>query len=755
MNITLNIVWQLAAKIAVEKKQKEIEPVHFLWGIVFIMKFENDLREFFTDDSTARQISHEVNECKQYINSKGYSLNEIYNKTIKIMPEGSCQQYEDGLLHRSAKLKALFNETALQHPEIKLPDLLRIILENIPEVIPDHLQEKPNIASQKNEVPKPKILDKYGKELISMAKKNELAEIYGRSEEIKKLGRILLQKNKKNAILIGEAGVGKTAIVEGLAIAIAKGKVPLQMQSMKIYELSVTSLVAGTKYRGEFEERMNSIIEEASNPDVILFFDEIHNLLGAGQSGETGDVSNILKPALGKGTITVIGATTTKEYRKYFEKDNAFDRRFQKIHVNEPDTEQTILILNSLKSTFEKHYHLTISEEAIIQSVKLAERYLPDFRFPDKAIDIIDNACSMKVFSSALFSEKDAGQNSNLPVVDENDIFKVVSGRTNIPLQEIAKNDFDRIAGLDKYLKDKIIGQDNAIDEIVNAIKIAKAGFRESNKPVAVILLAGPTGVGKTQIAKETARFIFGNERKLIRIDMSEYMEKHEISKLIGAPPGYIGSDEEGILISKVRSNPYSVILFDEIEKAHPDINNIFLQIFDEGELTSSQNKKVSFCNTIIFLTSNLGSKEKPKPVMNPVGFKAGITSEPVNRKIHGLEISNHFSPELLNRISKIVIFNHLDKDSVSAIFHKSLNEFSCLLSEKGFDLIITENAIKNIEKDIYSVDYGVRYMKRIMEKMLYTPIANMMLDRNFTSGTIHIDTNDLEELVFSPLDSN
>lgn len=745
MNAGIVLAWQIAAREAIDKKQMEIEPIHFLWGIILVIRFENKIHEIITNSTVADQTKSEIQECKKYLSDNGYLIDEMQNNLSMNMPVGNTVKYENGLLHRSSKLKDLFQEIEKHNTPISLINLLREILEN--KAVKEIHREKTVVRVQKETEKthsKEHFLDQFAKDITLQAKNKELNEVYGRSDEIKKLGRVLLQKNKKNAILVGEAGVGKTAIVEGLAIAITNGNVPTLLKNKKIYELSITSLVSGTKFRGEFEERMERIIEEASNQNVILFIDEIHNMIGAGQPEGSGDASNILKPALGRGKISVIGATTVKEYRKYIEKDSAFERRFQKIYVSEPGIEDTIFILKSLRAKFEDHYNLKITDNAIINAVSLAERYLTDLRFPDKAIDLIDTSCSQKIFSSTVFSGGEIDQSESLPIVNENDVYKVVSNKVNIPISEITNNDFDELAELEDYLNEKIIGQENAIKEVTNAIKISKAGFKEANKPISVLLLYGPTGVGKTQLAKEISNFLFKSDKKLIRFDMSEYMEKHEVSKLIGAPPGYIGSEEEGILISKVRSNPYSVILFDEIEKAHKDINNIFLQIFEEGELTSSQNKKVSFSNTIIILTTNLGSKNVSTKSIPGVGFKA--TKPEAKKEDNTLnlgEIKKHFSSELLNRISRIVAFNYLDIQSIQTIFEQHINNFSGLMKSKNYDFTISEEVKKLILENAYSREYGVRHMKRVIEDMLFTPLANFILQQNNKDIKINVTLNE------------
>jgi ATP-dependent Clp protease ATP-binding subunit ClpC len=746
----ITFAWQIAAQVAIEKNQKEIEPVHFLWGILLVIKFEYKIRDVITDPETASQTIDEISNCKDYLNSKGLGIDNLQEILIGYMPTGSGVQNNNGLIHRSATLKAIFHETEKQNFQARLVDLLKNIIEKrIIGVINDAEEKNDgNSGFAAKPASKTQYLDLYAKDMTMLAKNNKLGEVYGREEEIKRLGRILLQKNKKNAILVGEAGVGKTAVVEGLAIAISKGLVPKILSDKRIFELSVVSLVSGTKFRGEFEERLERLIKEASDQRIILFIDEIHTILGAGQTEGGGDASNILKPALGRGEICVIGATTIKEYRKFIEKDSAFERRFQKITINEPGIEETISILNSLKLNFEKHFQLHISERAIISAVRLADKYLPDLRFPDKAIDLIDTTCSQKAFSSSIFTGGEYNHPDRSTLVDEEDVCRVVSARLNMPIGEIANQENIRIDGLENYLKGKIIGQEKALEDISNAIKISQAGFKENNKPISVLLLYGPTGVGKTQVAKEIAKYLFGNEKKLIRFDMSEYMEKHELSKLIGAPPGYIGSEEEGLLISKVRSNPYSVVLFDEIEKAHSDIYNIFLQIFDEGELTSSQNIKVSFCNTIIILTTNLGGKTNTVKPTRKLGFNAenGDLKEKVSNDI-AFEVERHFSPELLNRISRIISFNHLDSKCLSIILEQNLNSFFNLMKEKGFNVNISDAAKMILAGKIYNKEYGVRFMKRVLEDLLYSRVANILIHQNIKTGTFNITSSENNEL--------
>ncbi|MBA3035196.1 MAG: ATP-dependent Clp protease ATP-binding subunit [Desulfobacterium sp.] len=585
-----------------------------------------------------------------------------------------------------------------------------------------------------------------------MAREGKLDPSIGRGKEIKKIAQILMQKKKNNPILIGEAGVGKTAVVEGFAIKIAQDGALQQIRNFKVLELNMGSLVAGTKYRGEFEERLETILNEASSdPDIVLFIDEIHTMVGAGAAGGSIDAGNILKPALARGAIKCIGATTTAEYRKYIEKDPALERRFQVVWIDEPTKDEAIQILKGLRPKFEEHHGVKIPDEVVEKAVELSMRYLTDFRLPDKAIDIIDQACArvmLKTFSPGTVPTK---MNVELAIED---IARVVSERCRIPVISLTTEDKSRLLKIEDYLKQRVMGQNHAVKEIGKAIRSAKAGLKDPNKPI-VFLFVGSTGTGKTELAKALAEFLFYDENRLITFDMSEYQEKQSIAKLIGSPPGYIGYDDEGQLTGKIRTNPYSVILFDEIEKAHPDIFDIFLQIFDEGRLTDAHGRRVNFSESVVILTSNLGSgfgqnsgERKPigididKAYSDEKETVSGLGIEEDSKKWKDYEdqikkvIGNAFRPEFLNRIQKRITFYPLGKGTVKQIISvKILAELNNKLKSKGIQVVLSQDALDALIEKGFSEVFGAREIKRVFDQYISEPLSQMILEGEIKSG--------------------
>ncbi len=603
---------------------------------------------------------------------------------------------------------------------------------------------------------KSKILDRYGKNLTKLAKENKIDPVIGRDKEIERVVQILSRRTKNNPVLVGDPGVGKTAIVEGLALKIFKNEVPEYLINKTIYTLEIGMLLAGSKYRGEFEGRLKKIIDEVlKNEDIILFIDEVHTIVGAGSTGESNiDASNILKPMLARGEIKIIGATTIDEYRKYIEKDQALERRFQQVIVDEPTKEDTIKILRGLKLKYETYHNVKILDEAIIEAVNLSDRYITDRFLPDKAIDLIDEASSKVKLKSSKIDTKYTnklvfykGDYENKYIdnlvknfVDKKDIAQVVEEWSKIPVTHILENEANKLLNLENILHKRVIGQEKAIKSVSKAIRRSKAGLRDPKKPIGSFLFLGPTGVGKTELSKAIAEVEFGDENKIIRFDMSEYMEKHTVSKLIGSPPGYTGYEESGLLTEKVRRNPYSIILFDEIEKAHIDVFNIFLQILDDGRLTDSKGRVVDFKNTIIIMTSNIGAK-KSFDKEKFLGFET-TQSEKVQNDYEKMketmmnELKKSFKPEFINRIDDIIVFHKLEKEHIAKIVKLMTNDLIKRLKDMDIELEISSDTIDLICEAGFSIEYGARPLKRAIQKELEDRLSEALLRGDISKGS-------------------
>ena len=599
-----------------------------------------------------------------------------------------------------------------------------------------------------------KLLDKYGKNLIESAKANKIDPVIGREKEEERIIQILSRRTKNNPVLIGDPGVGKTAIAEGLAINILKGNVPDSLKDKLLYTLDMGTLLAGAKYRGEFEERIKQVIDEVIKSErVILFIDEIHTIIGAGSTGENSiDASNILKPALSRGDIQVIGATTIDEYRKNVEKDSALERRFQPIMVEEPTKENTIKIIKGLRERYEKHHNVEITDDAITSAVDLSTRYITDRYLPDKAIDLIDEACSrvrLKIRGKSSISEEYKNRNIDIDkkrtlidgyidMVTQEDIADIVCQWTGIPVTKLVEEEGKKLLRLEEILHNRVIGQNEAVNSISKAIRRSRAGLQDPNKPIGSFMFLGPTGVGKTELSKALAEAQFGDENKIIRIDMSEYMEKHSISRLIGSPPGYVGYDEGGQLTDRVRTSPYSVVLFDEIEKAHPDIFNILLQILDDGQLTDSKGRTVNFKNTIIIMTSNVGATKIDK--RNSMGFMTSKDSEKQNQyeKMKNNimdELKKKFRPEFINRVDDIIVFHSLDKQHLYDIIKLMCKNLYKRLEALDIELEVEDEAVNLIIDQGSNLQYGARPLKRALQKELEDELSEALLRKEINRG--------------------
>ncbi len=678
------------------------------------------------------------------------------------------------------------------------------------------------------------VLEKYGRNITEQAKSGKIDPVIGRDEEIRSITRVLSRKTKNNPVLIGEPGVGKTAIVEGLALRIIKGDVPASLKDKIIWELDMAALVAGAKYRGEFEERLKNVLNEVkkSEGDIIMFIDEIHTIVGTGRTEGAMDTSNILKPMLARGEIHVVGATTLNEYRQYIEKDGALERRFQKIKVEEPNVEDTITILRGLKERFEIHHGVTIQDKALIAAATLSNRYITDRYLPDKAIDLIDEACAtirvqmdsvpfeldnlthrimrLEIERQAIKKEKDEiskkrredidknlitmkqkeaelteawnkekNLNDNIKkkkkeiekarfeleqaenkydleqaailrhgkipqlekeleelnnteknkilsdTVTDNDIAKIIAKWTNIPVTKLISSEKEKLLALEDNMKKRVMGQEEALKLVSDAVIKSRSGIKDPNRPIASFMFLGPTGVGKTEVARTLAYELFDDERHMIRIDMSEYMEKFSVSRLIGSPPGYVGYEEGGQLTEAVRRNPYSIVLFDEVEKAHPEVLNLLLQILDDGRVTDSNGRTVDFKNTIIIMTSNLGSEY----------ILDGNTNQVMK------EVREHFRPEFINRIDEIIIFNPLSKEAISHILDKIIHDIETRLSDINIKINLTTKAKNQLIEDGYDINYGARPLKRLVSRTLETMLSKMIIEGKIKpNDTVNID---------------
>lgn len=647
------------------------------------------------------------------------------------------------------------------------------------------------------------VLDNFGRDITKLAESGTLDPIIGREEEIERVSQILSRRKKNNPILIGEPGVGKTAIVEGLALRIVQRKVSRVLFDKRVISLDLAALVAGTKYRGQFEERMKAIMNELEkNRDVILFIDEIHTIVGAGGASGSLDASNIFKPALARGELQCIGASTLDEYRMYIEKDGALDRRFQKVLIEPPSVEETILILTNIKSKYEDFHNVTYSDDAVDACVKLSDRYMTDRLLPDKAIDVLDEVGARvhlkninvpqdiielekkiedvkneknKVVKSQRFEEaaslrdtekrlgeelekakgqwEEESKNKRYPITEEN-IAEVVSMMTGIPVKRMVQAETDKLRRMSEEMKDMVIGQDEAIGKVVKAIQRNRVGLKDPRKPIGSFIFLGPTGVGKTEMARALSKYMFDSEDSLIRIDMSEYMEKFSVSRLIGAPPGYVGYEEGGQLTEKVRRKPYCVILLDEIEKAHPDIYNILLQVLDNGQLTDGLGRKVDFKNTMIIMTSNIGVRQL-KEFGDGVGFATATrmqNAEENNKAVIEKALKRTFSPEFLNRIDDVVVFNALNKENIFNIIDILMKGVAKRLQNLGFSLELTTEAKEFIGDKGYDVQYGARPLHRAIQKYLEDPLAEEILNMTIKEGDTLIADLDKEsgKLTFS-----
>ena len=686
-------------------------------------------------------------------------------------------------------------------------DAMNVSAADIAEEITKSVNVSQNDASPKSKTQskgktETPTLDQFGRDLTAIARQGKIDPVIGRQKEIERVIQILCRRTKNNPCLIGEPGVGKTAIAEGLALKIASGEVPEILKDKRIVALDLTGMVAGTKYRGDFEERIKSAIDEVSKAgNIILFIDEVHTLIGAGAAEGAVDAANILKPALARGEMQVIGATTIEEYRKNIEKDSALERRFQSVLVGEPSREEAVEILKGIRDKYEAHHKVKITDEAIEAAVKMSSRYIGDRFLPDKAIDLIDEAASKvrlraytppedireleekikrineekasavnsqnfeqaaalrdeeKEVKAHLENAKEGWKRQNSEtngVVTPDEIAAIVSEWTHIPVVQLTEEESQRLLHMEEELHRRIVGQDQAVSAVAKAIRRGRVGLKDPNRPTGSFIFLGPTGVGKTELCKTLAATLFGDESAMIRLDMSEFMEKHTVSKLVGSPPGYVGYDEGGQLTEKVRRKPYSVVLFDEIEKAHPDVFNMLLQILDDGVLTDSQGRKVDFKNCIIIMTSNVGAKLITNAGNAALGFKGEegngtMSQSDIKDAVMG-ELKKCFRPEFLNRVDDIIVFEQLNKDDIKEIARRMLKTLKNRVHDMGIELSFDDSAIEKIADEGFDPVYGARPLRRAIQSEIEDKLSEEMLDGRITSGNKYVCKHTDDGFVF------
>lgn len=760
----LVLAWSVGAGEALAGNAIEIAPAHLLvglcglatadtTGLVYQLRQPNDRVEAMGD---ARELASRFDRAAL----DPVRLRRHLQNLIRL--PGAAQRPNE-VLHRSTQSRRLFgraeelatrggSEVVRAHhlllvtlamrdapwskllAELGCADPLAAMVNEAGERMPDALKvTQPAVAhSLPRSTP---MLDQVGRDLTALARAGELSPVFGRDAEQRELIRILLQQRRSNVILVGEAGVGKTCLVEGLAIRLLSPDTPASLRTKRIVGIAMNDLVAGTIYRGQFEAQMKQLLDEAAaDTELVLFIDEIHTVLGAGSAGGMAlDAANILKPMLARGDVTLIGATTTSEYRAYVEQDPAFARRFEVMFVAEPSREAAVEIVRGVRPAMERHHGVTVTDAAIEAAVDLTRRYLPDLRLPDKAIDVIDQACAALRIAT-LTTDVDL---TDRQYVDREAVAHVVSQRARVPVERMTRPVAERLLDMEEQLRRRVVGQDLALTAVSQAVRTAAAGLKPPNRPIGAFLFVGNSGTGKTELAKAIAEFLFDDERALIRIDMSELMERHAVARLIGAPPGYQDSEQEGQLTGRVRSNPHSVVLFDEIEKAHPQVLDLLLQILDEGQLTDARGRAVSFADTLIVMTSNLGTTGDVRAAPKPLGLVAQHEPEPVERQsLYERRLRDAvrqtLRPELINRLT-IVLFAPLDRSSLRAVVDKMLRMLHERLKEQGITLLLTPEAYEVLFEQGFDDRFGAREMERVAHRMIVEPLSRALLEGRVT----------------------
>jgi ATP-dependent Clp protease ATP-binding subunit ClpC len=820
MTPTATELMQKAIYQAKDYEDNKFRPEHILLSII--------IHEHNTTVGILRSLSFDVEELFEsltiHLTNNIFNNNRAYQTKSEILPsketklvieymQSERDKMGDEIISDAHIMLAILKTSCVGQKMLVKLNLNYKIFKN--ELMGDNIpnedfESAPNNSKRKKPTrkigtSKTPALDGFCRDISKAASNNEIDPVVGRETEIKRVTAILSRRKKNNPVLIGEPGVGKTSIVEGLALLIKSGDAPRPLMDKKIYSLDLASIVAGTKYRGQFEERMKIILTELKeNPDVILFIDELHTLVGAGNASGSLDASNIFKPALARGEIQVIGATTLDEFRENIETDGALTRRFQQVLIKEPTLPETVEILNNIKGNYEKYHNVKYSTEIIELITKLADRYISDRAMPDKAIDILDESgastnidiklpsqikelkgeiiklkeqmkdiinkqdfedaatlrdrrkdCELKL-DDMMYKWEDKN-NKKETVITPEMVETVISTMTGIPLTKVTTSETNTLKNLERDIKKDVIGQDEAVKKISKAIRRSRLGIRSGKKPIGSFIFLGPTGVGKTHLTKVLAEQVIGDKEALIRVDMSEYMEKHAMSKLIGAPPGYVGYGEGGKLTEAVRRQPYSVILFDEIEKAHEDVFNLLLQVLDEGHLTDSNDRKVNFKNTVIVMTSNIGVKELSQ-FGSGIGYATSnsiIDEEERAKGIIQKAMKDKFKPEFLNRIDETIVFNSLSQENINVIIKNEINEVKERISELNYKLVVNKSAMEFIAKEGYHKEYGARPLKRAIQKYVEDPITDAVMDGELKEGgTIKLSYNIKDGITFKVLKS-
>jgi ATP-dependent Clp protease ATP-binding subunit ClpC len=750
-SVGIDVAWQVAAAEAAGARYEFIEPFHLFIGLCSVEKFltTEARQKLQISESVVGELRAEWEPLASIFLTLGASPTVLRRAIRAAFDDGGFGDRKRDRISRSPASRAVFVravELAEQTGASKtgLIQLLAALVEDERSPLATFLKKQgvdPKNAFVRKAEPAaspPNLLALYGKDLTNLARDEKIHECIGRRDEMLQLVRTLSRATKNNPLLIGDAGVGKTAIVEGLAWRIARGK---SLPGKRIIQLQVADLVAGTKYRGEFEERLQAILREvAQAPDTILFLDEIHTVVGAGDRSGGLDAANIMKPALARGEIRCIGATTIDEYRKHIEKDPALERRFQPIGVNEPTAEETLKILKDCYAArFAEQHRVAIDAAALQAAVRLSLRYLPDRRLPDKAIDLLDEACA-RVAVPVLTVLPGGEPERPGGIVGADTVAQVLSGWVSIPVAQMTGDERQRLEKMADQLKARVIGQEKACEEVAQAVQRARAGLKAPGRPIGVFLFLGPTGVGKTELAKATAAFLFGSDKAMVRLDMSEFMEKHTVSRLIGAPPGYIGHEEEGQLTGALRRTPFCVVLLDEVEKAHPDVFNLFLQVFDDGRLTDSKGRTVDATNALFILTSNLACKSGP-------GFRAEAGE--ARKEALLAEVRKAFRPEFLNRLDDVVVFRPLTREHIKRIARLMLDDLEKRLRAQQIGLEVSEAAIEWLCDKGYDHTYGARPLRRLIEQQLENPIATGILREQVRRGHLVLVERKADALAF------